>query len=96
MLTRFDNYLNYNDVLEEYRIVNYIEDLYEDGIPIEVLTNLIEDLADTLESNSMYDEAHDSAEGTNTYDLNKEKVEVLNGINVAYIIKRYESELESD
>ena len=89
MLTRFDNYLNYTDVLEESRIVNYIEYLYEDGITVEVLTNLIEDLADTLESNSMYDEAHDSAEGTNTYYLNKEKVEVLNGINVAYIIEQY-------
>lgn len=89
MLTRFDNYLNYTDVLEESRIVNYIEYLYEDGITVDVLTNLIEDLVDTLESNSIYDEAHDSAEGTNTYDLNKEKVEVLNGINVAYIIEQY-------
>ena len=62
---------------------------YEDGVTVEVLTNLIEDLVDTLEANSMYDEAHDSAEGTNTYDTNKEKVEVLNGINVAYIIEQY-------
>lgn len=92
MLTKLDNYLNYTDVLEESRIVSLLEYAYEDGITVEVLTNLIGDLVDTLEANSMYDEAHDSAEGTNTYNTNKEKVELLNGINVAYIIKRYESE----
>lgn len=89
MLTKLDNYLNYTDVLEESRIVDLLELSYEDGITVEVLTNLIEDLADTLEANSIYDEAHDSADGTNTYYLNKEKVEVLNGINVAYIIEKY-------
>ena len=89
MLTKLDNYLNYTDVLEESRIVDLLELSYEDGITVEVLTNLIEDLADTLEANSIYDEAHDSADGTNTYYLNKEKVEVLNGINVTYIIEQY-------
>lgn len=89
MLTKLDNYLNYTDVLEESRIVVLLELAYEDGITVEVLTNLIEDLADTLEANSIYDEAHDSADGTNTYYLNKEKVEVLNGINVTYIIEQY-------
>ena len=89
MLTKLDNYLNYTDVLEESRIVVLLELAYEDGITVEVLTNLIEDLADTLEVNSIYDEAHDSADGTNTYYLNKEKVEVLNGINVTYIIEQY-------
>ena len=89
MLTKLDNYLNYTDVLEESRIVVLLESAYEEGITVEVLTNLIEDLADTLEANSIYDEAHDSADGTNTYYLNKEKVEVLNGINVTYIIEQY-------
>jgi hypothetical protein len=89
MLTKLDNYLNYTDVLEESRIVDLLELSYEDGITVEVLTNLIEELVDTLEANSIYDEAHDSADGTNTYYLNKEKVEVLNGINVAYIIEQY-------
>lgn len=59
MLTKLDNYLNYTDVLEESRIVVLLELAYEDGITVEVLTNLIEDLADTLEANSIYDEAHD-------------------------------------
>ena len=89
MLTKLDNYLNYTDVLEDSRIIDLLELSYEDGVTVEVLTNLIEDLADTLEANSIYDEAHDSADGTNTYYLNKEKVEVLNGINVAYIIEKY-------
>ena len=89
MLTKLDNYLNYTDVLEESRIVVLLELAYEDGITVEVLTNLIEDLVDTLEANSIYDEDHDSADGTNTYYLNKEKVEVLNGINVTYIIEQY-------
>ena len=89
MLTKLDNYLNYTDVLEDSRIIDLLELSYEDGVTVEVLTNLIEDLVDTLEANSMYDEAHDSAEGTNTYYLNKEKVEVLNGINVTYIIEQY-------
>lgn len=89
MLTKLDNYLNYTDVLEDSRIIDLLELSYEDGVTVEVLTNLIEDLVDTLEANSIYDEAHDSADGTNTYYLNKEKVEVLNGINVTYIIEQY-------
>lgn len=80
------DYLNDTDILEKDRIVSLLEDLYNDGETILALTNLIEDIKDELDSNLMYAEAYDSAEGTNTYYMNKEKIELLDEINVSYIL----------
>lgn len=80
------DYLNATDILEKDRIVSLLEDLYNDGETILALTSLIEDIKDELDSNLMYDEAYDSAEGTNTYYMNKEKIELLDEINVSYIL----------
>ena len=84
MLTvdNFEQYMLCTKVLTLSKIVYYINELHKLGVAVEDIKDIIDWAVEIIEDNLMYDEVTDSAEGSDCWSRNKDKIWLLESINV--------------
>lgn len=84
MLTvdNFEQYMLCTKVLTLSKIAYYISELHELGVASEDIKSIIDNVIEIIEDNLMYDEVTDSAEGSDCWSRNKDKIWLLESINV--------------